>query len=550
MRTIETSRGLSGPLLIALLLGPLACTTETRTIVQGSSPTDTGDGTPTATADDPTTTGDPTAKDAPAPPLVAGLAITDVAFFQAVKVPVVKASKVVTAAQRNAPVVANRPAFVRVYVSTSAAYRGGQVTAQLRLVDGTTRLPIVEDVKTISADSTDADVTSTFNFEVPAASLPPGVTYQVLLTAKDGAIPKGASEARFPSEGGVQSLDVQASGKLKIVIVPVKYDADGSGRTPDVSASQLLLYKQTFMARYPATDVEVTARTPWSYASTVSRSGAGFSQVLSAVTNLRKADQAPADVYYYGALAPSASFSSFCGGGCVTGLSTVVDSAQTSFLRASVGVGFPGQDSANTAAHEVGHAHGREHAPCGGAQNTDPGFPYSGGVIGVWGYDLLAKTLLSPTKGHDMMGYCPNEWVSDYTFTALFDRIAALNGNPAATAVGGSTTGASTRAASALPATQTFRTATVDGDGTVSWSGEVELDEEPTAGTPRLATFLSASGAALGESHARFFPYDHLPGGVLLVPPAPRGAWLTAKARVAPTWSAVRIAGVTSPLPR
>ena len=51
-------------------------------------------------------------------------------------------------------------------------------------------------------------------------------------------------------------------------------------------------------------------------------------------------------------------------------------------------------DSVNTAAHEVGHAHGREHAPCGGAQSTDPSFPYSnggiGGVILVVAYLLLA----------------------------------------------------------------------------------------------------------------------------------------------------------------
>ena len=125
----------------------------------------------------------------------------------------------------------------------------------------------------------------------------------------------------------------------------------------------------------------------------------------------------------------------------MTGLSTVVDSPNTSFLRASVGVGYPGEDSANTAAHEVGHAHGREHAPCGGAQGVDPQFPYSGGVIGSWGYDILAKTFLSPTKGHDMMSYCPNEWVSDYTYSALFDRIAALNGNPASGATGTTSSG-------------------------------------------------------------------------------------------------------------
>jgi hypothetical protein len=541
MRTIGTSTGLAGFALLALIAGSAACATETRVIISDGTGAD-GTATGSGEATDPSTTGDPNA----IPPLATGLTITEVAIFQAVKVSVVKDAKAVGASTRNAPVVANRPALVRVYVSPTSAYKGGSVTAELRLADGTTPLPIVKDTKTIGGASTDESISSTFNFEVPAESLPPGVTYQVLLTAKDGVAPIGALDGRFPRDGSAQSLDVQTSGKLKLVIVPVKYDADGSGRTPDVSAAQLERYRQTFMARYAASDVEVTARAPWSYASAIGANGAGFSQVLSAITNLRKTDQVEPDVYYYGALAPKSTFSSFCGGGCVTGLSTVVDSPKSTFLRASVGVGFPGQDSVNTAAHEVGHAHGREHAPCGGAQSVDPSFPYSGGVIGTWGYDIFAKTFLSPTKGRDMMGYCPNEWVSDYTYTALFDRIAAVNGNPASTAVG-STSNAS---AQSFAASQTFRMATVEADGSVTWGGEVELDEEPTDGQSRLVTFVSASGREIGTNHARFYPYDHLPGGVLVVPPAPRDSMLNAKARVVPTWSSVRISGLSAGLTR
>ena len=552
MRTFGTTTTLSTLVLLslgAMVAGSAACATETRVIEQDGTP---GAAAPDETstdmeASDPTTTGDPTDENAPGLPLVSGLAITEVAIFQAVKVPVVTDAKAVDASRRNAPVVAKRPAVMRVYVSPTSSYAGGSVTAELRLVDGVTPLPVLKDTKTIGGDSTDADTSSTFNFEIPAESLPPGVAYQVLLTAKGGAMPKGTSEARFPSEGGVQSLEVQESGKLKIVIVPVKYDADGSGRTPDVSAAQLARFKQTFMARYPATDVEVTAREPWSYSSPIAPNGAGFSNVLNAITNLRKADQAAPDVYYYGSFAPTQSFSTFCGGGCVTGLSAVVENSKTSFLRASVGVGYPGQDSVNTAAHEVGHAHGREHAPCGGAQGVDSSFPYSNGAIGVWGYDILAKTFISPTKGRDMMGYCPNEWVSDYTFTGLFDRIAALNGNPATTAIG-STAKASSQAAQAFATTQTFRMATVEADGSVAWGGEVEFDEEPTDGMERIATFVSASGATLGTNKARFYAYDHLPGGVLVVPPAPRESMLKAKARVVPTWSSVRIGGLKNNL--
>lgn len=529
----------------AMVLPSAACTAETRIVGSGAGADGSGDD---GALPDLSTVGDPTDKNAPAPPLAAGLSITDVAVFQAVKVPVVTAGAAVAPSARNAPVIVGRPALVRVYVTPDPAYDGAPVTAELRLVDGTSRLPIVKDTKSIASASTDADVASTFNFEVPAESLPAGVSYQVLLTSKSGKVPNGTSAARFPSDGGVQSLDAQASGKLKIVIVPVKYDYDGSGRTPDVSAAQLERYRQTFMAQYAVTDVEVTTREPWSYASAIAATGSGFSQVLDAVMELRKADSAATDVYYYGALAPTPSFKAFCARGCVTGLSTVVENVRTSFLRASVGVGFAGQDSANTAAHEIGHAHGRGHAPCGGAKNVDASFPYADGATGVWGYDILTKTFISPTEGRDLMGYCPNEWVSDYTFSALFTRIAAVNG--AAPSSTGAAGGASQGPGQAFAASQTFRMAKVEADGSVSWGGDVELDEELTDGPSRLVTFVSSSGETLGTSHARFYPYDHLPGGVLVVPPAPRQVLLTARTRVAPAWSAVRIAGLAQTLPR
>jgi len=195
----------------------------------------------------------------------------------------------------------------------------------------------------------------------------------------------------------------------------------------------------------------------------------------------------------------------------------------------------------------------------GGAQGTDPDFPYTGGVIGVWGYNIIDKTFISPTKGKDMMGYCPNEWVSDYTFTALFDRIAAVNGGTAsAGGGGGSGAGGNLQARVATPsqsavsagAKQTFRTATVEGDGSVAWGGDFELDDEPTDGEARAVAFLSPAGQTIGTQTARFYRYDHIPGGVLVVPTAPRALAQTNSAHLQAAWSQVRISGVANALAR
>ena len=73
------------------------------------------------------------------------------------------------------------------------------------------------------------------------------------------------------------------------------------------------------------------------------------------------------------------------------------------------------------AAHEWGHNWGRQHAPCGAPGNPDPNYPYAGGVIGVYGFDVAARPVKPPTTFTDLMGYCNNEWISDYTYKGVLD---------------------------------------------------------------------------------------------------------------------------------
>ena len=72
------------------------------------------------------------------------------------------------------------------------------------------------------------------------------------------------------------------------------------------------------------------------------------------------------------------------------------------------------------AAHEWGHNWGRQHAPCGDPANPDQHFPYGGGVTGVYGYDQVSQVVKPPTA-HDLMGYCSNDWISDYTYLGVLN---------------------------------------------------------------------------------------------------------------------------------
>jgi hypothetical protein len=85
------------------------------------------------------------------------------------------------------------------------------------------------------------------------------------------------------------------------------------------------------------------------------------------------------------------------------------------------------------ALQEVAHTFGRLHAYCdvpdGGTppMGLDPTYPYKTGSIGVWGYDILAKKLYDPAKYDDIQSYCNPVWISDYTYSAIFDWITKVN---------------------------------------------------------------------------------------------------------------------------
>lgn len=79
--------------------------------------------------------------------------------------------------------------------------------------------------------------------------------------------------------------------------------------------------------------------------------------------------------------------------------------------------------------HEVGHALGRKHAPCGGNRcnpapaNTDPNYPQYGTFpsdsIGVFGFDPTTNDVFDPATTFDFMAYSSPTWVSAYTYMGL-----------------------------------------------------------------------------------------------------------------------------------
>jgi len=123
------------------------------------------------------------------------------------------------------------------------------------------------------------------------------------------------------------------------------------------------------------------------------------------------------------------------------GMAKIPSSTEKGSCPSLVGIGLNNKNVARIAAHEVGHNSGRRHADnsgevndkCSDPLNTDFSYPYQYGRIGMMGYDSYSNSLKSKYFYHDIMSYCSQRWISDYTYVALQKFQETLNKNIAGT---------------------------------------------------------------------------------------------------------------------
>ena len=446
--------------------------------------------------------GDPTAR----LPLAAGVKITGISLYQGVGVPIMKDGEV--ADPNLAPIVSGKDALVRVFLETDDTYTPRDLLARVALTDADGTVSFTAQKAIAAGASVVTTLSTTLNVDVPGEDIKDGQTINVSVREIDKSAKQDGdtSGAAWPTDGD-QALQIEEpKPRMKLVLVPVEYNADGSGRLPDTSDAALQGYEALFEVMYPITGIDITVDDPLPYGGTVAAAGTGWSQLLNAVTQRRTDNGAAKDEFYFGLVAPAASFGAYCNMGCVAGLSWSVTSVPgMSAQQAGTGIGFGGGEltySTYTAAHEVGHLFGRLHAPCGGPDGVDQNYPYSGGSIGVQGYDSTIAQLKGPAQYTDVMGYCQNVWISDYTYSGLFTRseqIAALSGAKVTPPADGNTT---------------WLSVVQNSDGTVERGPSLESDV-PIDGEPRTVELLDDSGAVVQTVHGSFVAYSDLGGGMI-----------------------------------
>ncbi|MFO0715089.1 MAG: M66 family metalloprotease [Sandaracinus sp.] len=400
----------------------------------------------------------------------------------------------------NAPVVAGRDAVVRAYVSASSYPRS--IRGELEVRDGARVVAVHEASASIAQASDDGVPASLLSFDVPASEITPSTTFAARIVDAAGESPGPTHPAQLPRDGSGLSVGARDDGEgLHLVLVPLRWDGDGSGRLPDTSDAWLATVRAVLTSLYPIVDLQIEVHAAVPYSGGLTWSGnVDFGDVNSVLMDLRMADHAPARAYYYGIVAPDTSLDSYCGGSCVTGQSYVADDPLDGDYRVGSGVDFGTEDSAWTLAHEVGHEHGRYHAPCD-TSGADADYPYSGGEIGVWGYDPRTRTFLPPSGAYDFMGYCEPQWISDYTWSAIFERTLAVS-------------------ALAAPRRDAFLVRVGGGTGVVVGRRSVATPHGPLA----PYTFLGRDGAVLLRGVAPAVRQSHTDERLVVMPLPPASA--------------------------
>lgn len=439
---------------------------------------------------------------APLPPVTVaeGLAVHEVAFYQTVKIAVSQDDADV--APYNAQLITNRKGVARVFMTLqNKRYKARFLNAELHLVPQMGSEIVLRDGETL-ATSSEEDTTTTFNFSYDETVIDFGMTAYVVI--KDPKAP--ADTIRYPSSGAI-TLDVTKNpGRVRVRLVPIRYQADNSGRLPDTSDTQLSLVRTELMDLYPTNEIDLDVRaTPIDAAMSVTADGTGWPELLQTVVDTRALDAPANDIYYVGWFEPRATFGQYCQSGCIVGLATTADPAIPS-ERAVLAVGYGGDSSAETVAHEIGHTMGRHHAPCGGAQGVDPKFPYPDGSTGVPGW--RQSDMMFVFEASDLMGYCQPFWISDYTYKALANRIIVVN------AAG----------FSLQPIQHDVQRILIAPNGSLSLGKPLRMTEV-IGGNDVTVRYLDGSGKVVATAHGLRYGYDHLPGGMVLVMDPPKVAF-------------------------
>jgi hypothetical protein len=309
------------------------------------------------------------------------------------------------------PLISGRDGFIRVFARANQANSAavqvrvkffvGETLVNTMMLNAGSSVPLVPDQGSLA---------TSWNGIVLGQFIRPGLKIVADVDPTNVVAEGSETDNTFPAAGTPLALDVRDVAPLRVTFVPVvqRFDKNLTGNISDANKDQFLVDARRML---PLLDIDAQIHAPYTTSDSLElTSNDGNNEWLRVLSEINALRIAESSVRHYFGIVKVSYNSGVAGYGYVPG-------------RAVVGWDYL-PSGRNVAAHELTHNFGRLHAPCGGVAGPDPNYPYAGGTIGVYGYDLTTSALKLPTA-FDLMGYCSSPWISDYNYVGAMDWRAA-----------------------------------------------------------------------------------------------------------------------------
>jgi hypothetical protein len=308
------------------------------------------------------------------------------------------------------PLVQSRDGYLRVFV---LANQSNTAAPQVRVrfyVNGTQQgsaTLISAPSHSVPTSITEGVLASSWNMLVPGSMIRPGLAILADVDPSQAIPEVRRTNNSFPVSGMPLALTVKNLSTFYLRMVPVKQSV--TGLTGDITDANKVAFLAKSMKIHPistySADVHAVYTTN-ALALTGGNANGAWESILGEMQALRVAEGSPRT--YYGVVRTSYT----------SGIAGI------SYIGGNASLGYDGRMDDEIASHELGHSFGRLHAPCGVSGTTDPNYPYPAGNIGAYGFDVATSALYPPATA-EVMSYCHPQWISDYTYTGVYNyRVA------------------------------------------------------------------------------------------------------------------------------
>jgi len=317
------------------------------------------------------------------------------------------------------PLISGKHTYVRVYVkvlgsSATVPNVSARVTAKMPWGDYTTN-PINSTI-TAKLNPQRSQFNDTLNFHLPAWAVSNSGALEVTVNPD-----RTLAETNYANNKKTVNLTFVATPPLIVVPIWIDYNYGGTLQVVDGTMPYNMSYYLGNILPVGEVQLYILPGPVVEWKQQIGPGGASWGAILGKLTDMRKKNPSvPASAHWY-AMLPFKAVQGYAGLGAMPGK---VATGRVPVHHENF------EDGADIMAHELGHNFNRQHAPCG-VSPSDPNYPYPNARLGDFGWDPQVagggKVLswpggwVVPATSFDVMSYCQDEWISEYTYRAILN---------------------------------------------------------------------------------------------------------------------------------